>query len=283
MIKRLGLILEMIKFEHSLFALPFAFMGAFFAAEGLPPLRLCGWILLAMVGARSAAMAFNRLADARLDATNPRTQGRALVTGALGKGEVAVFTAVSAGVFILAAAMLNTLAFVLSYPVLVLLFFYSFSKRFTLFSHAILGLCLGLSAPGGWIAVTGSFGVPPLVLGLGVCLWVAGFDLIYACQDVDHDRREGLHSLPARFSIKATLVVSALLHAIAYGLFCWAGSMTGLAWPYWVGMGVVLVSLVVQHAIVRPGDLSRVNVSFFTANGIISVVMAAATLAAFLV
>lgn len=283
MLKRLRLILEMIKFEHSIFALPFAFMGSFFAAEGLPPAAKCGWILLAMVGARSAAMAFNRIADIRIDATNPRTSNRALVTGELKKGEVAVFTAVSAALFVFAAAMLNPLAFGLSFPALVLLLFYSYTKRFTSLAHLVLGLCLGLAAPAGWIAVTGTVGGLSLLLGLGVTFWVAGFDLIYACQDVNHDRKEMLHSLPSRFSIKTALIVSVLAHVIAFGLFCAVGALGGLAWPFWAGLGLVLASLVWQHAIVKPSDLSRINASFFTANGIISVVMAAATLAAYLV
>jgi 4-hydroxybenzoate polyprenyltransferase len=283
MIRRIGLILEMIKFEHSIFALPFAFMGAFFASRGLPSLACSGWILLAMVGARSAAMAFNRIVDARFDASNPRTAGRALVTGALKKGEVVLFTLASAALFVFAAAMLNRLAFILSFPALAVLFFYSYTKRFTLLAHLVLGVCLGFAAPAGWIAVTGTVGTPSLVLGLGVALWVAGFDLIYACQDVAHDRLLGLHSLPARFGLKPTLVMSALLHAAAFALFCLAGAQLDLAWPYWIGQGAVFVSLVIQHAIVKPGDLSKINAAFFTSNGIISLVMAAATLASFLV
>jgi len=235
-----------------------------------------------MVGARSAAMAFNRLADADLDAANPRTAGRALATGTLKKGEVLLFTALSAVLFVFAASMLNRLAFILSVPALGVLFFYSYTKRFTFLSHIVLGLCLGFAAPAGWIAVTGAMGAPSLVLGLGVCFWVAGFDVIYACQDTEHDRRKGLHSLPARAGIRKALVVSAGLHAAAFGLFCLTGTMARLGWPYWAGLAVVAVSLVIQHAIVRPNDLSRVNASFFTANGVISVVMAAGTLAAYL-
>jgi len=280
MLKRVGAILEMIKFEHSIFALPFAFMGAFLAAEGIPDLAVCGWILLAMVSARSAAMAFNRLVDAGYDATNPRTSMRALVTGALGRGEVVVFTLVTSALFVFAAAMLNTFALVGALPVLAFLLLYSYTKRFTLLAHFVLGFCLGFAVPGGWIAVTGSLSALPLYLGLGVSFWVTGFDLIYACQDVDHDRREGLHSLPARFTIKTALILSALLHVGAFGILCAVGFIATLAWPYWMGLIVVLVSLVWQHAIVRPGDLSRVNAAFFTANGIISVVMALGTLGA---
>jgi len=281
MIGRLSLILGMIKFEHSLFALPFAFMGAFLAARGLPRGGTCLWILLAMVGARSAAMAFNRLVDVRYDATNPRTQQRALVTGMLRKKEVVLFILASTALFFLSAAMLNTLALLLSPPALALLFFYSYTKRFTSLAHLVLGVCLGLTPPAGWIAVTGDISLSSLLLGIGVCFWVAGFDLIYACQDVDHDRREGLHSVPATFGIAATLAASVAVHVAAFALFVAVGQIAALAWPYWVGVGIVLVSLVVQHAIVRPGDLSRVNAAFFTSNGVISLIMAAATLIAY--
>lgn len=281
MLKRVAAILEMIKFEHSIFALPFAFMGAFLAARGVPDLAACGWILLAMVSARSAAMAFNRLVDAGYDATNPRTRMRALVTGSLRKGEVILFTLVSSALFVFAAAMLNTFALAAALPVLVFLLLYSYTKRFTILAHFVLGFCLGFAVPGGWIAVTGSLGPVALYLGLGVSFWVTGFDLIYACQDVDHDRREGLHSLPARFTIKTALVLSVVLHVAAFGVFCIVGILAALAWPFWAGLGVVFVSLLWQHTIIRPGDLSRVNAAFFTANGIISVIMAAGTLGAF--
>ena len=283
MFERVATILEMIKFEHSIFALPFAFMGAFLAAEGFPDWAVCGWILLAMVSARSAAMAFNRLVDVRYDATNPRTNMRALVTGSLRKREVVLFTIVSAALFVLAAAMLNTFALAAALPLLAFLFLYSYTKRFTILAHFVLGFCLGFALTGGWIAVTGSVSPIALYLGLGVSFWVSGFDLIYACQDVDHDRNEGLHSLPARFSIRAALVLSGFMHVAAFGVFCAVGILAELEWPFWAGLGVVLVSLVWQHAIVRPGDLSRVNAAFFTANGIISVVMAVGTLGAFLV
>lgn len=273
----------MVKFAHSIFALPFAFMGAFLAARGFPPLVVCCWIVAAMVGARSAAMSFNRLADVRFDATNPRTRNRQLVTGELGKGEVIVFTILSSGLFLLAAWMLNTLAFTLAVPALLVLFFYSFTKRFSVFSHLVLGICLGATPVAGWIAVSGEISAVSLVLGAGVCLWVTGFDIIYSCQDFDHDRREGLHSLPARAGMAAALNVSRVIHGLAFALFCLVGFMASLAWPYWVGLAPVLGSLALQHAMVKPHDLSRVNLSFFTANGIISLVMAAATATACLI
>jgi len=287
MLHRLKLILDMIRFEHSVFALPFAFMGALLgAAPDEPSLPSCAWILLAMVGARSAAMAFNRLVDAPFDATNPRTRARALVTGALRKGEVILFTANSAALFLFAAAMLNRLALILAFPALAVLFLYSYTKRFTTLSHLVLGICLGATPLAGWVAVTGSLRAEPLflglsavpaVLGLGVCFWVTGFDLIYACQDVDHDKREGLFSIPARLGVTAALVLSASYHALSFALFCLTGALAELGYAYWAGMMIVLVSLVVQHAIVRPGDLSKVRASFFTANGVISLAMALAT------
>ena len=283
MLRRFALFADMIKISHSIFALPFAFMGAFLAARGLPPLPVCCWSVAAMVGARSAAMSFNRLADARYDATNPRTERRHLVTGELRKGEVIVFTLLSSGLFLLAAFCLNTLAFTLAVPVLLILFFYSYTKRFTIFSHLVLGLCLGATPVAGWIAVTGEFGGLSFVLGAGVCLWVTGFDIIYACQDVEHDRKEGLFSLPSRAGVAAALRVSAVLHGAAFCIFCIVGYAADLPWPYWAGLVPVLVSLVLQHAIVKPDDLSRVTLSFFTANGIISLVMAAATATACLI
>jgi 4-hydroxybenzoate polyprenyltransferase len=275
--KHLKIIAEMIKIEHTVFALPFAFMGAMLAAGGLPSLAVCFWVLLAMVGGRSAAMAFNRLVDAELDARNPRTAMRALPLGLVAKGEVLLFVLVSAGLLLFAAWMLNPLAFGLAFPVLLILLSYSYAKRFTWACHFILGLCLGMTPLAGWIAVKGTIELLPVLVSLGVLFWTAGFDLIYACQDYDVDRREGLYSIPARFGIKGALILSAMLHALTMVFFCAAGTMAGLGWPYWAALGITLVFLVIEHAIVKPSDLSKVNMAFLTANGFISIAMAVGT------
>jgi 4-hydroxybenzoate polyprenyltransferase len=268
----------MIKFEHTVFALPFAAMGAFLAAGGLPAPRTLAWILVAMAAARSCAMAFNRLADAALDAENPRTATRAIPAGRIRAVAVAVFTAVSAGMLVVAARQLNPLAFGLSPVALAVVLGYSYSKRLTPLSHAWLGLALAIAPVGAWIAVRGRFDVLPLVLGAAVLLWVAGFDIIYACQDVEFDRRRGLHSLPARWGIRWALVVSAGLHVVLFLVLAAlprlaAAEGVRLGVPYWVGLSVVGVLLAYEHAIVRPDDLSRVNAAFFTLNGAVSIAL----------
>jgi 4-hydroxybenzoate polyprenyltransferase len=275
--RQFKIIAEMIKIEHTLFALPFAFMGAFLAARGLPKAGTCGWILVAMVGARSAAMAFNRLVDSEIDARNPRTLNRALPRGLLKKGEVILFIWVAAGLFLWAAAMLNLLSFILAWPVLGVLFLYSYTKRFTWGSHFILGFCLGMTPLAGWIAVIGTFDLLPVLLSLGVLCWTAGFDLIYACQDYEVDRKQDLYSIPARFGIRGALILSALLHVFTALSFCTVGWLGGLAWPFWAALVLTLICLAYEHAIVKPSDLSRVNLAFFTANGIVSMAMAAGT------
>ena len=213
--RKLKIILEMIKFEHTVFALPFAVMSAFIAADGLPSLEKSGWILVAMVGARSCAMAFNRLADAEIDAKNPRTAMRAIPAGLITKGTVWGFTLISAGLLVFAAWRLNPLAFALSPVALFVVMGYSYTKRFTALSHFWLGLSLSISPVGAWIAIQGSFALPPIVLCLVVLLWTAGFDIIYACQDVNFDRKHGLHSIPAKIGIRWSLWLSSALHVIA--------------------------------------------------------------------
>ena len=281
MIRRIGLILEMIKFEHTVFALPFAIMSAVFAAGGLPPWATLGWILVAMVGARSCAMAFNRLADAGIDGENPRTAMRAIPAGLITSKAVAVFTAVSAGLLVLAAWRLNPLAFALSPVALVTIMGYSYAKRFTAFAHVWLGLALAIAPVGAWIAVVGRFDVLPLLLGLAVLLWVVGFDVIYACQDVDFDNGRGLHSIPARLGIRGALILSAGLHVLMIGVLVAvpnlaAASGIALGVPYRLALVAVAALLTYEHAIVRPSDLSRVNAAFFTMNGVISLVLMAA-------
>jgi 4-hydroxybenzoate polyprenyltransferase len=264
----------MIKFSHTLFALPFALLAAVLAARGLPSWPTLGKILLAMVGARSAAMAHNRLTDRAIDAANPRTASRALPTGALTAGFVWAFLAASVALFLIAAASLNRATLLLSPVALALLFFYSYTKRFTWLSHAVLGLCLALAPVGAWIAVTGSIAWPPILLGLAVLLWTAGFDILYALQDEEHDRRTGLQSLPARWGTRSALAVSALLHAAMIPLLVAVERLTGGGLVFTAGILATAAALLYQHAIVKPGDLSRINAAFFTANGFVSVALA---------
>ena len=277
--RKLKIILEMIKFEHTVFALPFAIMSAFIAAEGLPPLTKLGWILVAMVGARSCAMAFNRLADAEIDSQNPRTATRAIPAGLITKGAVWFFTLVSAGLLVCAAWRLNPLAFALSPVALAVIMGYSFTKRFTALSHLWLGLALSISPVGAWIAIKGQFDWTPIILCCVVLLWTAGFDIIYACQDVNFDRKHGLHSIPARIGIRWALWVSSALHVIAVLLLFGIPLLTELGLFYYIGVGIVVLIFTYEHAIVKPDDLSRVNLAFFTLNGMISLVLMALSIA----
>jgi len=265
--------LEMIKFSHTLFALPFALYSAFLAAGGWPAPATLGKILLAMVGARSAAMAHNRLADRRIDAANPRTASRALPSGALPVGFARAFLVASIVLFVAAAASLNRLAFLLSPVALVLLLLYSYTKRFTALSHLVLGLCLALAPVGAWIAVRGSVEWLPILLGFAVLFWTAGFDVIYSLQDEEFDRRAGLRSIPARLGAARALVVSALLHVAMVVLLAAVWRLSGGGAIFLSGIAATLAALVYQHTIVRPGDLSRVNAAFFTANGFVSVTL----------
>ena len=266
--------LEMIKIEHTLFALPFAFLGAVLAARGIPSVQQLLWITLAMVGARSTAMAFNRIADRSYDARNPRTQMRALPTGSLSTGFVWAFTIASAGVFLLATAMLNRLTLVLSPVALASVLLYSYTKRWTTFSHIVLGWCLSIAPTGAWIAVRGTLdSVEPLLLSLVVLLWTAGFDVLYACQDYDFDRREGLHSIPARFGVGRSLWIARALHAGAFAALLALYFVTKLGPLAFAGVIATGVLLVYQHTLVRADDLSRLNAAFFTTNAFVSVIL----------
>lgn len=277
--RKLRIILEMIKFEHTVFALPFAVMSAFIAADGFPPLPKLGWILVAMVGARSCAMAFNRLADAEIDTKNPRTAMRAIPAGLITKSAVWGFTIISAGLLVVAAWRLNPLAFALSPVALAVVMGYSYTKRFTAFSHFWLGLALSISPVGAWIAIQGSFALPPIILCLVVLLWTAGFDIIYACQDVNFDRKHGLYSIPAKIGIRWALWLSSTLHVIAVLLLLAIPSLVELGLFYYIGVGIVVLIFIYEHAIVKPTDLSRVNLAFFTLNGMISLVLMALSIA----
>ena len=281
--KKLRIILEMIKFEHTVFALPFAIMSAFIASEGIPEYSKLGWILVAMVGARSCAMAFNRLADAEIDSENPRTAMRAIPAGLITKVAVWVFTLISAGLLVVAAWRLNPLAFALSPVALAVIMGYSYTKRFTSLSHFWLGLALSISPVGAWIAIKGQFDFTPIVLCCVVLLWTAGFDIIYACQDVNFDKKHGLHSIPARIGIRWALWLSSALHIIAVGLLFCIPLLTELGLFYYIGVGIVVFIFVYEHAIVKPNDLSRVNLAFFTLNGMISLVLMALSIADILI
>ena len=265
----------MIKFEHTVFALPFAIMSAFIASGGIPPLPKLGWILVAMVGARSCAMAFNRLADAEIDGENPRTAMRAIPAGLITKASVWIFTLVSAGLLVVAAWRLNPLAFALSPVALAVIMLYSYTKRFTSLSHFWLGLALSISPVGAWIAIKGQFDWTPIVLCGVVLLWTAGFDIIYACQDITFDKKHQLHSIPARIGIRWALWLSSILHVIAVLLLFCIPLLTELGVFYYIGVGIVVCIFIYEHAIVKPNDLSRVNLAFFTLNGMISLVLMA--------
>jgi 4-hydroxybenzoate polyprenyltransferase len=274
MSSRLRTILEMIKFEHSVFALPFALTGALLAARASlhswPTLRQVLWIVVAMVAARSAAMTINRIADVRYDKANPRTKMRALATGALSISFAWAFTIVAVAAFFAAAWQLNPLALKLAPLAIAILFFYSFTKRFTSWSHLFLGFALGISPAAAWIAITGSLDWRMLILCGAVTLWVGGFDVLYACQDVEFDNQAGLFSIPQRFGIAAALQIARVMHAGVVILLSWLAASFGLPWPAWAGIIVVAALLAYEHSLVRANDLSKLNAAFFTVNGYIS-------------
>jgi 4-hydroxybenzoate polyprenyltransferase len=266
--------LEMIKIEHTLFALPFALLGAILAARGVPTARELLWITLAMFGARSTAMAFNRLVDREYDARNPRTKMRALPAGALSVGFVWMFTIVSAAIFFIAAAMLNSLTLALAPIALASLLLYSYTKRWTSLSHLVLGWCLAIAPTGAWIAVRGALDSPvPLLLSLIVLLWTAGFDVLYACQDFEFDRAEGLHSIPEKIGIARALWYARLLHADAFAALVALYLTTNLGALALVGLVATGALLVYQHTLVRADDLRRLNAAFFTTNAFVSVIL----------
>ncbi|MES2392245.1 MAG: UbiA-like polyprenyltransferase [Acidobacteriota bacterium] len=264
--------LEMIKWEHSIFALPFALTGAVLAANGWPPLRVLFWIIVCMVSARSAAMAFNRFIDARLDAANPRTATRAIPAGQLSKSFVLAFTIIASCIFIAAAAMLNKLTLELAPPALGVVLIYSFMKRITRWSHFVLGLALGIAPSAAWVAVRGTMSPRILILTAIVILWVGGFDVLYACQDFAHDRKVGLNSIPAAFGINGAFWIARIMHLGMIALLFTLVHVFGLGWIATTGMCVVAVLLAYEHSIISPRDLRRMNAAFFTLNGIISVV-----------
>ena len=274
--KRLRLTLEMIKFEHSVFALPFALTGALLAfRETHLPASIFGqklvWIVVAMVGARSAAMTFNRIIDAEIDARNPRTRMRHLPAGLLSSRFAWGFTAIAMLVFLFAARALNPLCLKLAPLALAVVFFYSFAKRFTTFSHLILGFSLGIAPAAAWIAVTGSLDPKILWLTAAVTFWTAGFDIIYSCQDYEFDRREGLFSLPRRFGMSGALWIARLFHIAMIACLVALAFSFDLGWLSWIGIGAIVLMLAYEHSLVKATDLSRVDAAFFTVNGYVSV------------
>ena len=264
--------LEMIKWEHSIFALPFALTGAVLAANGWPTGRVTLWIIVCMIAARSAAMAFNRLVDARLDAANPRTAQRALPAGSLSQGFVASFTVLMAVLFVYASSRLNLLTLELSPLALLVVLAYSYMKRITRWSHVVLGLALGIAPSAAWIAVRGSLSARIVVLTAIVILWVGGFDVLYACQDFEHDRRVGLKSVPQAFGLEKAFWIARSMHVGMVLLLFVLAHLFGMGWIAGVGFGIVGALLLYEHLVISPSDLSRMNAAFFTLNGIISVV-----------
>jgi 4-hydroxybenzoate polyprenyltransferase len=272
LLKNLGVTLEMIKWEHSIFALPFALCGAMLAARGVPTPRQIIWIIIAMVSARSAAMSFNRLADVSIDAANPRTRTRALPAGALTRNFVTSFVIVSSAIFVLAAWELNRLAFLLSPVALAVLLLYSYTKRWTRWSHLVLGFALGIAPAAAWIAVRGALDPRILLLTAAVTFWVAGFDVLYACQDYEFDQQAGLHSLPRYCGIGNALLIARCFHISMLVLLVALVRIFGLGPLTMAGVFAVLLLLAYEHSLVSKNDLSKLNAAFFTMNGIISVI-----------
>jgi len=272
LLHNLRVTLEMIKWEHSIFMLPFALCGAMLAANGLPSIHVLVWIIVAMVAARSAAMSFNRLADASIDAANPRTRTRALPAGTLTPSFVTTFVIVSCGVFVLAAAQLNRLSLLLTPVALAIILLYSYTKRFTRWSHLILGFAMGIAPSAAWIAVRGSLDPRILLLTAAVTFWGGGFDVLYACQDYDFDRRSGLHSVPRYFGIAKSLWIARVFHLFMLLLLISLVAAFGLGKLAIAGVATVALLLTYEHSLVSPTDLTRLNAAFFTMNGVISVV-----------
>jgi 4-hydroxybenzoate polyprenyltransferase len=282
-LKKLNLFSEVVKLPHTVFALPFAFTGALMAAQGIPSLRLLFWVGMAMVGARSGAMAFNRWADATIDAANPRTRNRPIPRGVVGKRGVLLFSLVSYALLIFAAWQLNFLCFKLSPLAVVITALYSYTKRFTWATHMVLGLSLSMAPLGAWIAVRGKIDLPGLFLGFAVLFWVAGFDILYALQDVDFDRSFGLHSIPRYLGVATSLYLARLFHGFTFLLLIGTGWACTMGCLYWLGLIVVLVLFAYEHSLIKPKDLSKLDMAFFNMNGYISLTVFLFTLFDFLI
>ena len=273
MFTKIKILFEDVKFSHTIFALPFAFMSAFIASEGFPSTNKIIWILLAMVGARSAAMACNRIVDAKYDAMNPRTKNRALPSKKISQKHYLFFLISSIVLFVFSAYHLNHLAFLLSPVALGIVFFYSWTKRFTVYSHFFLGLALSLAPVGAWVAIKEEITITPLILGAAVIFWLAGFDIIYACQDIKFDKEAGLFSFPETFGIEKALKLSSLFHLIMVTFLMLLLMSKQLGWVYLSGIIIVSGLLMYEHSLVRHDDLSKVNVAFFNVNAQISILL----------
>jgi 4-hydroxybenzoate polyprenyltransferase len=277
MLKKIKILLEMIKFKHTVFALPFALTGAFLAVRGTPSLRVFFWVIIAMVGARTAAMTFNRIVDHRFDAANPRTSRRAIPAGEVSKAESWLMVIAASALFFLACWMLNTMALIIAPFALSLTFFYSLTKRFTWLCHVVLGVALACSPLGGWVAAAGGLSGYPWVLSLGVLFWVTGFDVIYACMDAESDRKAGLYSMPASLGRRNAFRLALTFHVLAFILFTLTGWVQGLNFIYYIGIALTGTALFNQHLIINPKDLSKIQTSFFSMNGLIALTLFATT------
>lgn len=271
MLEKIILYLKMIKFSHSIFALPFAFTGAILAATGIPSLKQILWIIVAMVSARSGAMGLNRIIDREIDAKNPRTANRELPSGKINVGSAVFFTVISLMVFVFSAYMLNPLCLKLSPLAIAVLLLYSYTKRFTWLSHIVLGIAISAAPVGAWIAVRGTFNAEILPIAFAVVFWLAGFDVLYALQDIEFDRSHGLHSIPERFGIKDALLFPRVFHLITWGLLAFTGIIFDLGIFYWIGMAVAGELFIYEHSLVKAKDLSRLDMAFFNMNGYISI------------
>jgi 4-hydroxybenzoate polyprenyltransferase len=278
-LQKISVFMEMIKFTHTIFALPFALSGALLAIRGLPDGRQLLFIVLAMVGARTAAMAMNRLIDADIDAKNPRTATRAIPAGLLSKGAVFGAIILSVALLLWSAAMLNPLCLKLSPIALFFLVLYSYCKRFTALAHVVLGICLAAAPIGAWVALRGTIELPAIVLGLIVLFWVSAFDMLYALQDIEYDRSAGLHSIPVAMGVNGSLWLARLFHLVTVGLLVWLIILLGLGVWFWIGCGLMALMLLYEHWLLRGGDLTRLDAAFFTMNGYISLTFLAATAA----
>lgn len=272
------LYLKMIKISHSVFALPFALTGAILAASGIPSLKQIFWIILAMVGARSGAMGLNRIIDREIDKLNPRTKDREIPSGKIKVFEASIFTIISFALMVFSAYQLNYLCLILSPLAIAIMFLYSYTKRFTWFSHFVLGLAISGAPIGAWIAVRGTFDIEIIPLAIGVIFWLAGFDILYALQDIDFDRKIGLYSIPQRFGIKKSLFLSKLFHTITVMMLIMTGVLFNLGTFYWIGILIVIALFVYEHSLIKPNDLSKLNIAFFNMNGYISLTVFVFTL-----
>lgn len=277
-LQKITTLLNLIKFSHTIFSFPFAVMSAFLAAGGVPGTKQLLLIIAALVMARSAAMSFNRLVDTHFDVNNPRTTYRVTLQKKIGRTNMWMFTILCAMLFILCAWLLNRLAFYMSSLAILIIFGYSYTKRFTHLSHFVLGLALALSPIGAWVGIQGTLAVTPFLLAFAVILWTAGFDIIYACQDIEHDIKSGLYSVPKRLGVRGALILSGILHLFMVGILIALPRYTDLGIIYSIGVYIVAALLLYEHALVKPKDLSRVNTAFFTMNGLISMGLMGVTL-----